>query len=148
MKISIVTLVSDDLTAAFENLIPQLSPEAAIPTKSFLEEITKSDNMTLFIAEDEGIVGTLTLAIQKIPTGKKAWIEDVVVDGSARGKGIGKKLIQHAIEYASESGVTKIDLTSSPFRTAANKLYEKMGFQKRDTNFYRLKLPIIPEDTH
>src|SRR5690554_4565141 len=124
MRISIVTQASDYLIDAFKNLIPQLNPEATIPSKSYIEEIVASDCMKIFIAEEGGIVGTLTLATQKIPTGKKAWIEDVVVDSRVRGKGIARKLILHAINYASESGISKIDLTSSPFRKAANKLYE------------------------
>ncbi|APY12780.1 hypothetical protein BWZ22_05940 [Seonamhaeicola sp. S2-3] len=138
MKISKVDKVSDYVLNAIENLIPQLSSTSKIPTRTDLETIVNSNSTYLFIAEeDNNILGTLTLVFNKIPTGEKAWIEDVVVDKLARGKGVGKSLTQFAINYAISNGVTKIDLTSSPERVAANKLYQKLGFKKRTTNVYR-----------
>ena len=89
------------------------------------------------MAKDEEIYGILTLIICKIPTGKKACIEDVVVDEKIRGKGIGRTLVNHVIQFAKEKGITKIELTSGSSRVAANILYRKMGFELRDTNFYR-----------
>ena len=86
------------------------------------------------------IIGTFSLAIYVIPTGKKAIVEDVVVDATKRGLRIGENMIRFAIEYATAVGVRKIELTSNPQRVAANTLYKKMGFQKRDTNFYRLDI--------
>ncbi len=140
MKIYEVTYITEEITNAFLNLIPQLTKDTSAPAKSELEEIIKTGTTKIFIAEENGILGTLTLVIHNIPTGKKAWIEDVVVDRSARGKGIGEKLLQHAISYASERGIKKIDLTTRPVRTTANKLYQKLGFQKRETNLYRLTI--------
>lgn len=138
MKISEVDKVNDYVLNAIENLIPQLSSTSKIPTRTDLETIVNSNSTYLFIAEeDNNILGTLTLVFNKIPTGEKAWIEDVVIDKLARGKGVGKSLTQFAIDYAISKGVTKIDLTSSPERIAANKLYQKLGFKKRTTNVYR-----------
>ncbi|WP_248724348.1 GNAT family N-acetyltransferase [Seonamhaeicola sp. ML3] len=138
MTITELESVTDDVINAFENLIPQLSSSSPLPSKEDLETIVNSDTTKLFVAkEGNDIVGTLTLVFNKIPTGEKAWIEDVVVSGSVRGKGVGKRLTQFAIDYALDKGITKIDLTSSPERIAANKLYQKLGFKKRVTNVYR-----------
>ena len=140
MKIYEVKSVTDELYNAFIKLIPQLSPEAKIPEKDDLKEIVNAEHTKLFIAEDEQILGTLTLVLNKIPTGNKAWIEDVVLDEKARGRGVGKALTQFAIDYACQKGYKKIDLTSTPERVVANKLYQKLGFNKRETNVYRLRL--------
>jgi len=140
MKIYEAKDISDEIHSAFVKFIPQLSSSSPVPGKSDLEEIVKSNNTKLFIAEDESILGTLTLVFNKTPTGKKVWIEDVIVDSEARGRGVGKELTRFAIEYAYKRGIKKIDLTSSPDRIAANKLYQKLGFSKRETNVYRLTL--------
>lgn len=139
MKIYELTTVSDDVVNVFKKLIPQLSPNCSLPTKKDLEAIVNSSNTLLFIAEENNeILGTMTLVLNKIPTGDKVWIEDVVIDKSTRGKGVGKALIKSAIEYATKNNIKKINLTSSPDRVAANKLYQKLGFVKRETNVYRL----------
>jgi ribosomal protein S18 acetylase RimI-like enzyme len=138
MKIYEVVTVTNKIAQAFKVLMPQLSPSADIPTKHELQAIVDSGFTKLFVAEDDEIIGTLTLVFNTIPTGKKAWIEDVVVDNKARGKGAGEKLVHYAIGYAKKNGVAKIDLTSSPERVAANKLYQKIGFELRTTNVYRL----------
>ena len=83
------------------------------------------------------IVGSLTLAVFRIPTGLRAWIEDVVVDGEARGKGVGEALNRAAIERAQALGARTVDLTSRPSREAANRLYRRIGFVQRETNVYR-----------
>jgi ribosomal protein S18 acetylase RimI-like enzyme len=102
-----------------------------------------SDTATLFVARDDGVaVGTLTLVVFSIPTGLRAWVEDVVVDEVARGGGIGEALISAAVEEARGRGVRSIDLTSRPSREAANALYQKLGFKRRDTNVYRLVIEI------
>ncbi|TWO32274.1 GNAT family N-acetyltransferase [Seonamhaeicola sediminis] len=138
MTITALESINDDVLNAFKNLIPQLSSSSSLPSKKDLETIINSNNTKLFVAEEgNNIIGTLTLVFNKIPTGEKAWIEDVVVSESARGKGVGKRLTQFALDYALEKGISKIDLTSSPERFAANKLYQKLGFQKRATNVYR-----------
>ncbi|WP_299548532.1 GNAT family N-acetyltransferase [Seonamhaeicola sp.] len=138
MDIRELESVNDEVLNAFKNLIPLLASTCALPTRKDLETIVYSDNTKLFIAkEGHDIIGTLTLVFNKIPTGEKAWIEDVVVSDKSRGKGIGKSLTQFAVDYAISKGVNKIDLTSSPERIAANNLYQKLGFKKRATNVYR-----------
>lgn len=139
MKIYKLTTVNDTVLNAFRKLIPQLSSDCVLPTEKDLNDIVNSNSVQLFIAEENNeILGTLTLVFNKIPTGDKVWIEDVVVDKAARGKGLGKKLIQFAIEYTINKNINKINLTSSPERVAANKLYQKLGFIQRETNVYRL----------
>ena len=141
MKIYKLETVSDDVLNAFNKLIPQLSTDCILPSKEDMEYIVNSNNTQIFIAEENNeILGTLTLVFNKIPTGGKVWIEDVVVDSAARGQGIGKELILFAIEYTKSKNIEKINLTSSPERVAANKLYQKLGFIKRETNVYRLTI--------
>jgi ribosomal protein S18 acetylase RimI-like enzyme len=135
------TEVTPELISAFELLIPQLSSSNPPPTSSELQKIVSSDSSTLFVARVDGkIVGSLTLAIFRIPTGVRAWIEDVVVDGSARGHGVGEALNQAALSEARAQGAVTVDLTSRPSREAANRLYQRLGFVQRDTNVYRFTL--------
>lgn len=139
MKIYKLVTVTDSVLDAFNKLIPQLSSSCPLPTKKDLEDIVSSNNTLLFVAEENNeILGTLTLVFNKIPTGNKVWIEDVVVDNTARGKGVGKELTLFAIEYVTKQSIKSINLTSSPDRVVANKLYQKLGFIKRKTNVYRL----------
>lgn len=138
MDIFIPTEINEDIVEAFARLMPQLSPDCQIPTKEYLEKIINADGSYLFIAKDEKVAGTLTLVIYQIPTGRKAWIEDVVVDSNMRGKGIAEKLIQSAIDFARKEGIHKLDLTSSIERQAAHALYKKMGFEERSTTVFRL----------
>ena len=140
MKIYQCNTISRELLQAFENLIPQLSADYKMPSREYFEQIVQSENTILIVAEKDKIIGSLTLIINQIPTAKKAWIEDVVVDKNSRGQGIGKKLIEFAIELAREKGISKIDLTSRPERIAANELYQKLGFKRRKTNVYRLEI--------
>ena len=138
MKIYKLVKVTEHIVNAFQVLMPQLSTSCALPTKKDLEGIVDSKNTALFIAEDDHqILGTLTLVFNKIPTGDKVWIEDVVVDNSARGKGLGKDLVLFAIDYVTHKNIKNINLTSSPERVAANALYKKLGFVQRETNVYR-----------
>jgi ribosomal protein S18 acetylase RimI-like enzyme len=141
MDICEVTHVTDEIVAAFARLIPQLSSSSPAPTQAHLQAIASSPACTLFIArdpeQDGRIVGTLTLATFPIPTGVISWIEDVVVDGEARGKGIGELLTRAAMVKAKELGAKTVDLTSRPTREAANRLYQRVGFKLRETNSYR-----------
>ncbi len=89
---------------------------------------------------DGDIVGSLTLVVFRIPTGVRAWIEDVVVDESARGHGVGEALNREALRVAREHGAITVDLTSRPSREAANRLYQRLGFTERNTNVYRYDL--------
>ena len=131
--------IRDSLTDAYRVLIPQLSSSSNPPTGEALQRIIESDSAQILIAEDENgeILGTMTLIIFQIPTGMRAWIEDVVVDSSARGKGIGKKLNLAALELAKQAGAKTVDLTSRPARQEANQLYRSIGFADRETNVYR-----------
>lgn len=139
--ISEATTVTDELVAAFADLIPQLSQSSPPPTRDALATIIADPNTHLFVAEDgDAIVGSLTLIIFRSPTGVRARIEDVVVAESARGTGLGRRLTDAAIERARSTGAKAIGLTSRPSREAANGLYQSMGFEQRNTNVYEMKL--------
>lgn len=141
IRIDVASSVTDELLTAFERLIPQLSSSSPAPSREHLERIVNSDSCRLLLArEGEHIVGSLTLVVFPIPTGSRAWIEDVVVDSSARGKGVGEALNMKALEIARAEGAVTVDLTSRPSREAANRLYQRIGFMKRDTNVYRYDL--------
>ena len=134
--------VTDELVDAFATLIPQLSSSSPPTSRADLEAIVGSEADTLFVARDgDGrVVGTLTLAVFPIPTGVRAWIEDVVVDDSARGSGVGDALVDAAVAKAGAAGAKTVDLTSRPSREAANRLYVRKGFELRTTNVYRFSL--------
>ena len=132
--------VTPELVAALARLVPQLSRSSPPPGLPELEEMVGAPGTHLLVArlEDGGpIVGTLTLVMFRIPTGIRAWIEDVVTDESARGRGVGEALSRRAIELAAAAGARTVDLTSRPSRQAANRLYQRLGFERRDTNVYR-----------
>jgi ribosomal protein S18 acetylase RimI-like enzyme len=138
--IEIARSVDDDIVAAFARLIPQLSSSSPPPGRAELQAIVDAPDSELFLARVDGrIVGTLTLAMYQIPTGLKAWIDDVVVDSDARGQGIGAALSLAAVEEARRRGAKEVDLTSRPKRDDANRLYRRIGFVQRDTNVYRYK---------
>ncbi|MFM8862797.1 MAG: GNAT family N-acetyltransferase [Acidimicrobiia bacterium] len=138
------TEVTPALVEAFERLIPQLSRSNPAPTAAELGLIVSSPASILLVAIDreaeDRIIGSLTLAWFRIPTGVRAWIEDVVVDESARGAGVGEALNRAALDQARELGAVTVDLTSRPSREAANRLYQRIGFVARDTNVYRFSL--------
>jgi ribosomal protein S18 acetylase RimI-like enzyme len=135
------TEITPEVVAAFERLIPQLSRSSPPPSAEALAEIAASPSTVLLVATDgPEIVGSLTLALFRIPTGLRAWIEDVVVDESARGRGVGEALNRAALEIARSRGARTVDLTSRPSREAANRLYRRLGFVARDTNVYRYEL--------
>ena len=141
IEIHEISKVDDELVAAMARLIPQLSNSNPPPDRSTLEEIVASDSSKLIAASIDGaIVGSLTLVTFSIPTGKRAWIEDVVVDEKCRNKGIGEALNQEAINIARRLGAKTVDLTSRPSREAANRLYSRLGFVQRNTNIYRFEI--------
>ncbi|MGA0217103.1 MAG: GNAT family N-acetyltransferase [Ilumatobacteraceae bacterium] len=147
MTISVraATEVNDGLVESFSRLIPQLSSSSPPPTSAELLSIIDNSNSVLFIAEVESdgersVVGSLTLAFYRIPTGLKAWIEDVVVDESARGLGVGEALNLAAIDEARQRGAKNVSLTSRSSREAANRLYQRLGFEPYETNLYRFGL--------
>jgi ribosomal protein S18 acetylase RimI-like enzyme len=138
-----VSDVTAEVVEAFERLIPQLSRSNPAPTPAELERIVASDASILLAAREPGsheILGSLTLVVFAIPTAVRAWIEDVVVDESARGRGVGEALNRAALERARAAGAKTVDLTSRPSREAANRLYQRLGFEPRDTNVYRYTL--------
>lgn len=141
MNIYRVTQIDDKIVAAFARLIPQLGDNLIPPTREDLQMLAASDNSYLFVVEsNDSIVGSLTLAFYRIPTGVRVWIEDVVVDERERGRKIGEKLVEFALQFAREHGFENVNLTSRSQRVAANKLYQKLGFKLRETNMYRLEL--------
>ena len=138
MKVEEATEVTAELVEAFTRLTGQLSRSAPPPGEQQLGEIVNSSATRLLVARvDEAIVGSLTLALFRIPTGLRAWIEDVVVDESVRGQGIGEALNREALRIARDYGARSVDLTSRPSREAANRLYQRLGFKTRETNVYR-----------
>jgi ribosomal protein S18 acetylase RimI-like enzyme len=141
LLVEIVDLANDDVLEALNRLLPQLSSTASAMTLSELREFLDSPSTTLFVARSDGrIVGALTLAVFQIPTGLRGWIEDVVVEEPARGTGVGEALTLAAIERAKVRGVRSLDLTTRPTRDAANRLYARLGFERRETNVYRYSL--------
>jgi ribosomal protein S18 acetylase RimI-like enzyme len=140
VPVEIATQTTEELLAACHRLIPQLSSSAKPMTNDELSEIVNSESTFMFVARLENqIVGLLTLAVFRIPTAMRAWIEDVVVDSSARGHGVGEALNMAAIAEARRRGAKTVDLTSRPSREAANRLYQRIGFVARDTNVYRFE---------
>ncbi|WP_278264570.1 GNAT family N-acetyltransferase [Nocardia sp. AG03] len=129
---------TDDTARAISKLLPQLSSSAPEFTTAQLTELLGDDHITLFVARaDDDIVGMLTLVTYVIPTGKRARIEDVVVDESARGRGVAFALTEAAITTSRESGARTLDLTSRPDRESANRLYQRAGFNPRNSVTYR-----------
>ena len=139
--IEAISRVNDELVEAFIRLSPQLSETRLPPNWEQLAEIVASPATTILVArldeDNHHIIGTLTLAVFRTPAGVIAYIEDVVVDEAERGKGVGEALTRVAIELAAQKGAVKVDLTSAPWREAANRLYQRLGFVHWDTNFYR-----------
>ena len=127
-----------EVIAAVQGLVPQLSTSAAVPSPAQVAELCEAEATVLLLARLDGaIVGMLVLVLFRLPTGMRAWIEDVVVDGSARGRGVGEALTREAMRRATSAGAVTVDLTSRPSRAAAVRLYERMGFEPRDTGVYR-----------
>jgi ribosomal protein S18 acetylase RimI-like enzyme len=138
VRIEVLQEVTDEVVAAFGQLLPQLSRSAPPLDRAGLDRIAGSAATTLLIARaGDKIVGTLSLVMFPIPTGLRAWIEDVIVDEAARGQGIGEALTAEALRIAGQAGARTVDLTSRPSREAAGRLYERVGFRSRPTRMYR-----------
>jgi ribosomal protein S18 acetylase RimI-like enzyme len=138
VHVEVADEATPELIEGLNELLPQLSTNAAPLTIDDVEALVASPVTVLFVARDEGrIVGSLTLVVFAIPTGLRAWIEDVVVDAAARGAGVGEALTNAAIEESRRRHVRSLDLTTRPSREAANRLYARLGFERRDTNVYR-----------
>ena len=138
VEIQAVDQVTDELVAAAGRLLPQLSGSAAAVDTDDLTRIVGHQAISLFVARGErGIVGMLTLVTYPLPSGPRARIEDVVVDQDARGHGVGTALTMAALDLARQQGARSVDLTSRASRVEANRLYQQLGFQLRDSNVYR-----------
>ncbi len=133
---------AEELTAALVGLVPQLSRSNPPPPLEAVRAMLTHEAITQFVArgDDGAIVGVATLAVFPIPTGQRAWIEDVIVDEACSGQGIGRLLTEAMLDHARHLGCVTVDLTSRPSREAANHLYRKVGFQPRETNVYRFDL--------
>ena len=148
MTVELITAATPEIHEAMGRLIPQLSRSAAPMSEADVQRFLSQDSVHLFAfrpdeADAQGnrpILGMLSLVAFEIPTGVRAWIEDVVVDEAARGQGAGFALVEAAVEHAKKVGARTVDLTSRPSREAANRLYQRAGFQLRETNVYRVTL--------
>jgi ribosomal protein S18 acetylase RimI-like enzyme len=139
VDIEVVRAATGEVVKAFERLLPQLSSSASPLDEQALQTLVGWPGIRLLVARAGGeIVGALTLVMFPIPTGLRAWIEDVVVDEAARGQGVGAALTGEAVRLARADGARTVDLTSRPSRQAANRLYERLGFRLRDSKVYRL----------
>ena len=148
VEVEVITEVNGELVAAFARLVPQLSRSAPPPDRDTLAAMVRHDAITLLVARLDGeVVGTLTLVMFPIPTGLRAWIEDVVVDESARRTGTGQALSEAAVRIAQEAGARTVDLTSRPSRQAAGRLYERIGFVQRDSRVYRYAVETGAQDS-
>lgn len=151
MSVELIEQSSPELVAAMERLIPQLSRSAKPLTAQQTQALVDQDSVYLFVfrtdkpviaadgneVEAGTILGMLSLATFAIPTGVRAWVEDVVVDAGTRGMGAGQQLVEAAVAHANKIGARTVDLTSRPSREAANRLYRRCGFELRETNVYR-----------
>ena len=148
MTVELITAATPEIHEAMGRLLPQLSRSAAPMSEADVQRFLSQDSVHLFAfrpdeADAQGnrpILGMLSLVAFEIPTGVRAWVEDVVVDEAARGQGAGFALVEAAVEHAKNVGARTVDLTSRPSREAANRLYQRAGFQLRETNVYRVTL--------
>lgn len=142
-QVEIVALesVNAEFLKALHRMLPQLAPGTPLPSREHLETVIgNSSNILLSARVNDRTVGMLTLTMLVTPTAITGWISDVVVDDGVRGKGIGEKLVREALARASSGGARYVDLSSRPMREAANRLYQRIGFEKRETNYYRYLL--------
>ncbi len=141
MDIEEVTEVTGEIVAAMARLVPQLSASNAAPAPEALAAVTTAPGTTLLVARDPAaggaVVGTLTLVRYRVPTGLRAWIEDVVVDAASRRRGVGEALVRAALHRAEAGGEAAVELTSRPARAAGNRLYRSLVFVRRRPNVFR-----------
>ncbi|MBQ2375034.1 MAG: GNAT family N-acetyltransferase [Alistipes sp.] len=141
VNITRLTSSNESAAAAISLLLKQLSPSCTPITEQQLALMVDNSATAIFLLQaHNSIIGMLTVGNYFSPTGRKAWIEDVVVDSSMRGKGYGAMLINHAIDYVRTLAPCTLMLTSNPSRIAANELYRTRGFEQKITNVYRMQL--------
>ncbi len=140
MFIARATAVTDELYSAFERLLPQLKFSYSAPSREEIEALVASGSSILLVARypqaSDPIAAFLTLIVYRVPTGMRAHIEDVVVEEALRGHGVGEALMRHALKVAREAGANGVALTANPGREAANRLYQRLGFKRWQTNLY------------
>lgn len=137
MRIERISEPDDRIVEAMARLIPQLSVRRTPPGLVELAEIVASPGTSLLVArEGDEQLGTLTLVLYRVPTGIRGWIHDVVVDETARGRGVGAALTAEAIRIAEAAGAISVELTTREDRAEANRLYRRLGFEPRETNVY------------
>ncbi|MGD1224164.1 GNAT family N-acetyltransferase [Streptomyces krungchingensis] len=142
VEVQVVREATDEVVGAVARLLPQLSGTAKEPDRESVTGLLRSDANTLLTARIQGqVVGMLTLITFPLPSGLRCRIEDVVVDETARGHGVGAALTAEALRLAEAAGAGTVDLTSRPSREAANRLYERLGFRGRDSKVYRFVVP-------
>ena len=136
MKIEQVTEATEELVATIERLLPQLTEARTPPTLAQLQEVVSNQTLLVARGDDGAILGTLTFVLYRVSSGVKGRIEDVIVDESARGQGVGEALVREGMQLANEAGVLMLELTSMPYRQSANRLYKRLGFVRKPTNVY------------
>jgi ribosomal protein S18 acetylase RimI-like enzyme len=136
VRIERLTSASEELVETIGRLMPQLTEARTPPTLEQLQEVCATQTLLVARAEDGSILGTLTFVLYRVPSGLKGRIEDVIVDSSARGQGVGEALTREGMRLANEAGVLMLELTSMPYRQAANRLYKRLGFVRKPTNVY------------
>jgi ribosomal protein S18 acetylase RimI-like enzyme len=127
---------TEELVAMFHGLLPQLTEARTPPTLAQLENVVSSQTLLVARDDDGRILGTLTFVLYRVASGVKGRIEDVIVDESARGQGVGETLVREGMRLANEAGVLMLELTSMPYRQSANRLYKRLGFVRKPTNVY------------
>jgi ribosomal protein S18 acetylase RimI-like enzyme len=137
VRIERVTEPDEQLVAAVARLLPQLSPKRTPPELVELTEVAAAPGTSLLVAFDgDDVLGMLTLVLYRVPTGIRGWIHDVVVDEAARGRGVGGELTAEALRLAERAGAVSVELTTRAERAEANRLYQRLGFERRETNVY------------
>ena len=136
MKVERVTEADEELVATIAALLPQLTEARTPPTLAELQEVVSTQTLLLARDDDGRVLGTLTFVLYRVSSGVKGRIEDVIVDSSARGQGVGEALTREGMRLANEAGVLMLELTSMPYRQAANRLYKRLGFVRKPTNVY------------
>jgi ribosomal protein S18 acetylase RimI-like enzyme len=145
MRVERVTEADAALAAAVARLVPQLSPSREPAGIVELVELVSTPGTSLIVARDgDAVLGMLTLIVYRVPTGTRAWIHDVVVDETARGRGVGEALTREALQQAADAGAISVELTTRQEREAANRLYRRLGFEQRETNVYVWRRPVDP----
>jgi ribosomal protein S18 acetylase RimI-like enzyme len=136
VRVERVTEASDELVETIRRLLPQLTEARTPPTLEQLQEVVANQTLLLACDDDGAVLGTLTFVLYRVSSGVKGRIEDVIVDESARGRGVGEALVREGMRLANDAGVLMLELTSMPYRQAANRLYRRLGFVRKPTNVY------------